>query len=183
MPLPPETFRAVYARLMQWMNETLATHATAARPVLSLPHHRLWTYFKPATLAQIKVVVIDTLPIAPFVALGLKRFDEWEAAPMAGVTYLDTIFMRPKHDSDDSADVLFCMQMVRAVQWRLLGPERFLRHYIEQMAEFGPDSAPLEDRMSEKAELFGAGIPFNIERVVLHDFLALPDDKLDYRAN
>ncbi|HEY0946107.1 MAG TPA: hypothetical protein VGD81_12600 [Opitutaceae bacterium] len=180
MSLPPETFRAVYPRLMQWMNETRATHAEAARPVLSLPHRRLWTYFEPATLAQTKVVVTDQLPLAPFAALGLKRFDEWDAQRMFGVTYLDTIFIRPKPCADDT---LFCMQMVRAAQWRILGPERFLRLYIEDIARLGPELSVFEDRMSEKAEMFETGMRFNIERSLLHDYLTLPEGKPPHEAN
>lgn len=181
MPLSPAEFRDVHARLVQWMTDTNTAHAAVARPVFSFPHPQLWRFFERETLAAAKVVVTDALPLAPYVALGLKQFKTWHRRKHSGVAYLDTIYLRPKYCDDD---LLLCIHLTRVVQWRMLGHERFLKRYIAQMEEFGLDVCPLEDRTSEKAEMYEAGIPFSIERSILQDFLTSREElRAEYQAN
>jgi hypothetical protein len=60
---------------------------------------------------------------------------------MAGITYLDTYFVRADHIHDES---LHFHELVHVIQWRLLGPEEFLERYADGLERFGYRNSPLE---------------------------------------
>ena len=76
--MQPEEFRAKYPLILNWIRQTLAKHASKARPVASLNFPRLPLYFSPATLATAKVVAVDVVPLPPLTALGLNQFADFE---------------------------------------------------------------------------------------------------------
>ena len=51
-------------------------------------------YFEEHLLDSSKVVFVSTVPVPPLSALGLGRFAEIEQMNPAGITYLDTYFLR-----------------------------------------------------------------------------------------
>jgi hypothetical protein len=88
--------------------------------------------------------------------MGLKRFGDFEQMDMAGITYLDTYFVR--------ADQVHFHELVHVIQWRLLGPENFLARYADGLERFGYRNSPLEkmaynfqDRFDFEAQ------PFDVE--------------------
>jgi hypothetical protein len=56
--------------------------------------------------------------------MGLERFSDFERMDAEGITYLDTYFVLAERAADES---LHFHELVHVVQWRILGPEKFLR--------------------------------------------------------
>jgi hypothetical protein len=136
-----EEFKAVYPPIMEWIQMTLAAHATAARPVSSFGFDRLPRYYDRKVLASAKVVLVQQVPMPPLSALGLARFADFERMDSAGITYLDTYFVHQDHARDES---IHFHELVHIIQWQLLGPEKFLASYSEGLERFGYRESPLE---------------------------------------
>ena len=160
MPLSPEEFRAKYPVLIGWILQTIAAHAGRARPVAGLGFPRLPAYFSPALLASARVVEVDTLPMPPLSQMGLTQFTEWERIEYGGITYLDTFFITRNELGNEA---LHFHELIHVVQWRLLGPERFVARYSEGLERFGYRSSPLEviaydleDRFRDSPRVFDA---------------------------
>ena len=101
------------------------------------------------------------MPVPPLSAMGLDRFRDFERMDMAGITYLDTYFVRSEHAHVES---LHFHELVHVIQWWLLGPEKFLAFYADGLERFGYRNSPLEvmaynlqDRFESEAQ------PFNVE--------------------
>src|ERR1019366_7385574 len=151
-----QEFRAVYPLIAGWIQQTLAEHASAARPVASLGFNRLPHYHDEKTLASAKVVYVPRVPVPPLSAVGLARFGEFERSDMAGITYLDTYFAR--------AESLHFHELVHVIQWRLLGPEKFLALYADGLERLGHRNSPLEVMAYSFQERFDREAqPFSVE--------------------
>jgi hypothetical protein len=136
-----QEFRAVYPLIAGWIQKTVAEHASAARPVASLGFGRLPDYYEAPLLASSKAVIVSRVPVPPLSAMGLARFSDFERMDMAGITYLDTYFVRA-----DSAHIesLHFHELVHVIQWRFLGAEKFLAFYANGLERFGYRNSPLE---------------------------------------
>jgi hypothetical protein len=55
--------------------------------------------------------------------------------------YIDTIFVKRARAGDEG---LHFHELLHVVQWRLLGPERFLKMYADALEKFGYWDSPLE---------------------------------------
>jgi len=141
MPLTPEVFRAKYPLILGWIEETLAAHAGQARRVVDLKFPRLPAYFGPDLLATAKVVTVDRLPVPPLSQMGLTQFADWESGGYAGITYRDTFFVIRGEAANEA---LHFHDLIHVVQWRLLGPERFIAAYAAGLEGFGYRDSPLE---------------------------------------
>jgi hypothetical protein len=141
MPLTPEEFKAKYPILIGWIRQTVAAHADRAMPVGGFGFPRLPAYFSPALLASARVVLVETLPMPPLSQMGLTQFTEWERIEYGGITYLDTYFVTQNELANEP---LHFHELVHVLQWRLLGPERFIALYAEGLEKFGYRSSPLE---------------------------------------
>jgi hypothetical protein len=109
--------------------------------VASLGFNRLPHYHDEKTLASAKVVVVPKVPVPPLSAMGLDRFNVFEQMDAAGITYLDTYFVRANQLRDES---LHFHELVHIIQWRTLGPEKFLAAYADGLERFGYRGGPLE---------------------------------------
>lgn len=139
-------------------------HAAEAKPVGSIGFPRLPGFYRPETLSSAKVVAVQNIPVPPLSAMGLSRFADFERMPMAGITYLDTFFIRPEWAGRES---LYFHELVHIVQWRILGPERFLWAYADGLERFGYRDSPLEVVAYDLQERFDAGVkPFDVEAEV-----------------
>lgn len=136
-----QEFRAVYPLLFSWIQKTLVQSAPAAHLVSSLGFRRLPGYYGDGILSRAKVVVVPKVPVPPLSSMGLSRFSEFERLDMSGITYLDTYFVRADHAGFES---LHFHELVHVIQWRLLGPERFLAAYADGLERFGYRNSPLE---------------------------------------
>ena len=141
MRMTKQEFQTIYPLVLGWIQRTLEHHAPAARPVASLGFNRLSLYYDKDTLTTSKVIPVTRVPVPPLSAMGLARFVEFEQMDMAGITYLDTYFVRADHIHDES---LHFHELVHVIQWRLLGPEEFLERYADGLERFGYRNSPLE---------------------------------------
>jgi hypothetical protein len=136
-----QEFRAVYPLIADWVQRTLAEHAKVAQLVASLGFTRLPRYYDEKLLVSTKVVVVPRVPVPPLSAMGLARFSEFERMEMAGITYFDTYFVRADQAHLES---LHFHELVHVIQWRLLGPEKFLAFYADGLERFGYRKSRLE---------------------------------------
>jgi hypothetical protein len=134
-------FRKVYPLIAGWIKMTLAEHASAARPVASLGFSRLPHYYDAQLLDSSMVVSVPMVPVPPLSAMGLDRFSDFEQMDARGITYLNTYFVRADQSHLES---LHFHELVHVIQWRLLGPEKFLAFYADGLERFGYRNSPLE---------------------------------------
>jgi hypothetical protein len=106
-------------------------------------------------------VFVSRVPVPPLSAIGFNRFSGFEQMDAAGITYFNTYFVRAAHAHDES---LHFHELVHVIQWRQLGPEKFLTVYADGLERFGYRHSPLEamaydfqDRFEREAQ------PFSVE--------------------
>jgi hypothetical protein len=136
-----QEFHAIYPSLFGWVQRVLGQYAPAARPVNSLGFQRLPDFYDADTLAKAKAVAVNKVPVPPLSAMGLGRFAGFERMDAAGITYLDTCFLRADQAWDES---LHFHELVHVVQWRILGPKAFLAAYADGLERYGYRESPLE---------------------------------------
>jgi hypothetical protein len=152
--MTPQQFRAVYPHFMAWITRTLDAHAGDAQPVASKGFSRLPLYFGRELLALAKVVVVERVPMPPLTELGLIEFSAFERADNDAVTFLDTYFVRRGRAGEEQ---LHFHELIHVIQWRLLGPERFLSNYAAGLKAFGYRNSPLEAMAYDAEALFAQG--------------------------
>ena len=159
-----EEFNALYPKVFGWITSVLSDHKTDAVPVASAGFVRLPLYFSPELLAVKKFVAMDRVPVPPLSALGLDRFAAFEQGDYDGITYLDTFFLKRGRVTDE---VLHFHELIHVVQWRLLGPERFLFIYAAGLETFGYRDSPLEKMAYDAQESFARSTTiFDAKRMV-----------------
>ena len=126
----------------------MAAYEKDAQPIASMHFARLPLYFDYDLLETVKFIPIDKVPMPPLSAMGLDRFAAFEQGNFSGVTYLDRYFIKGTVVTEEA---LHFHELIHAIQWRLLGPERFLRAYADGLDEFGYKNSPLE-KMAYDAE-------------------------------
>jgi len=136
-----QEFHAVYPLIVDWINKTLAEHATAAKSVASFGFSLLPDYYDAELLASSRAVVVTRVPMPPLSAMGIDRFRNFERMNAGGITYLNTYFVRADRAHDES---LHFHELVHVIQWRLLGAEEFLALYADGLERFGYRKSPLE---------------------------------------
>ncbi len=139
--MTPEDFQKFYPLVANWIQNTLAAYAGAAQTVASRGFSRLPRCFTAKTLASAKVVLVDRLPVPPLSAMGLTQFADIERGNFNGITYLNTFFL--KHSQSENEAIHF-HELIYVIQWRILGPERFLFSYANGLERFGYRESPLE---------------------------------------
>jgi len=139
--MTPEEFRKLYPHVIGWIQETLAAHSDEANTVSSFGFPRLSRYFSENLLSSTKVIIVDRVPMPPLSSMGLSQFAAFELGDFDGITYLDTFFVKR---GSASAERLYFHELIHVVQWRLLGPERFLAVYANGLETMGYRESPLE---------------------------------------
>jgi hypothetical protein len=112
--------------VQHWIDERLARNRSNAVRVSTLPFERLKYFYSAGTLERAWCVVIDEVPVPPLSRLGLPGFEEFERASPQGITYQDLYFVRRDQANDEG---LHFHELVHTIQWRQLGPEKFLEAY------------------------------------------------------
>jgi hypothetical protein len=162
--MSPEEFARYYPPLIDWIRNTLAAAAHKANTVASLGFSRLPLYFTESTLASAKVVLMDPLPRPPLSSMGLSRFADLERGDFDGITYTDTFFVKPTHSREEN---MHFHELVHVVQWRLLGPERFLFSYANGLECFGYRQSPLEVLAYDAEAAFASSTAvFDVEKMI-----------------
>jgi hypothetical protein len=160
----PEEFQTAYPKVQAWIQRTLDSYEKDAQPIASMRFARLPLYFDHALLETAKFIPIDRVPTPPLSAMGLGRLAAFERGDFHGITYLDRYFIKRTVLTEEA---LHFHELIHVIQWRLLGPERFLVAYANGLDEFGYENSPLE-RMAYDAEAsFRRSSPvFNAEKFV-----------------
>jgi hypothetical protein len=161
-----EEFQKYYPRLLGWIDVTLRTHVGDSRTVASRGFPRLPRYFSANTLTSAKVVLVDLLPIPPLSSWGLPRFADFERGNFSGVTYLNIFFI--KRDAERNEAIHF-HELMHVIQWRILGPEQFLRLYADGLERFGYRESPLEKMAYDAEAAFTAKEIFDAEKMVARE--------------
>jgi hypothetical protein len=152
-----EAARRVFPRC--WFNESTTE---AGRDALGYYHERqdekrsrhtghvarLPLYFDYDLLKTAKFIPIDQVPMPPLSAMRLGRFEAFEQGNFHGVAYVDRYFIKRTVVIEEA---LHFHELIHVIQWRLLGPEGFLRAHANGLDEFGYENSPLE-RMAYDAE-------------------------------
>jgi hypothetical protein len=153
-----------YPPLIDWIRNTSTANAPMAQTVASRGFPRLPRYFTQETLASAKVVLVDPLPIPPLSSMGLARFADFERGSFDGITYLDTFFLKPAAFNNEK---MHFHELVHVIQWRLLGPDRFLFLYANGLECFGYRQSPLEAMAYDAEAAFASSTDiFNVEKMV-----------------
>ncbi len=170
--MTPEEFQALYPQVIDWIRRTLAAHEKSAKSVASAGFARLPLYFSHKLLASTRFVAVDRPPMPPLAALGLKQFAAFEQGDFDGITYLDTMFLKRGHAVDEG---LYFHELIHVVQWRLLGPERFLAAYADGLERMGYRSSPLETMAYDAQAAFSQSTEaFDAEKMVAHQLSGFP---------
>jgi len=142
----------------------MTASAPATQTVASRGFSRLPLYFTEKTLASARVVFVDPLPMPPLSSMGLARFAEFERGNFDGITYIDTIFLKPTQSNNEN---MHFHELVHVIQWRLLGPDRFLLSYANGLECFGYRQSPLEAMAYDAESAFASSTAiFNVEKMV-----------------
>ena len=120
-------------------------------------------YFSTDTLTSAKVVLVDRLPIPPLSTWGLTRFADFERGNFDGITYLNTFFIRRGELGNEA---IHFHELIHVVQWRILGPEQFLRSYSDDLERFGYRDSPLEVMAYDAEAAFMGKDIFDAEKMV-----------------
>jgi len=162
--MAPEEFAKFYPPLLDWIRNTLAASAHVVQTVASRGFSRLPLYFTEETLASTKVVLADPLPMPPLSSMGLAHFADFARGNFDGITYIDTFFLKPAQSRNENTHF---HELVHVIQWRLLGPERFLFSYANGLECFGYRQSPLEAMAYDAETAFASSTTiFNVEKMV-----------------
>jgi hypothetical protein len=162
--MSPEEFAKAYPPLIAWIRNTLTASAHVAKTVASHKFSRLPLYFTEETLASTKVILVDPLPMPPLSSMGLARFADFVRGDFDGITYVDTIFLKPTQSNDEKVHF---HELIHVIQWRLLGPDRFLLAYANGLECFGYRQSPLEAMAYDAESAFASSTAiFNVEKMV-----------------
>jgi len=155
-----------YSLLFAWVQKTLIDHAQAARSVSSLALSRLPLYYAPNLLACTRIALVPSVPVPPLPAMGLDGCDHFNRPDREGVTYLDVCFVREDHTS---LEPLLFKELVHIIQWRVLGPERFLAFYFDECEPSRQRDNPLEAMAHAlHARFVRETEPFNVSAACRH---------------
>jgi hypothetical protein len=101
----------------------------------------------------------------------LAGFATFEQGDFHGITYLDRYFIKQTVLTEEA---LHFHELIHVIQWRLLGPERFLVAYANGVDEFGYENSPLEKMAYDAAASFRRSSPvFNAEKFVAEQLKSL----------
>ena len=163
--MTPLEFQTIYPHIIGWIRQTLAAHAGQAKPVDSQGFKRLPLYFSEDVLKTAKFVAVERVPVPPLSAIGLNQFTAFENGNYDGITFLDTFFVRHHRAADES---LHFHELIHVVQWRFLGPERFLAVYAAGLEAYAYRNSPLEVMAYDAQAAFDQNArPFDVEKLVV----------------
>ncbi len=167
--MTPEDFQQVFPFVRDWISQTLAAHATKAKPVSSFKFPRLRHYYSDELLVRAKVVFVDKCPVPPLSAIGLNQFADFENMHASGITYLDTYFVL-WHEAERES--LHFHELVHVIQWQLLGAEKFLALYADGLEKHGYRDSPIEVMAYDHEDRFKSDErPYSVEETVRRQVL------------
>jgi hypothetical protein len=148
-------FRAAVPKVLHWIKNYAAEHASISRPVSELGFGRLSGAFPLELLERARVAVVSRVPYPPVTEFGLPEITPLEQTRFGGITFRDTFYITAEGQSSER---LHFHELVHVVQWSRLGPEKFLLAYGAGLAMFGYRDSPLEQMAYDLEERFESGV-------------------------
>lgn len=162
-------FEVFYVLVRPWIAGVILSNVHKAQSVETLGFLRLSAFFKPQLLEESRVVIVDKIPVPPLRRMGLNKFAAFEKLNPISISYLDTCFISRCCDKEENVHF---HELVHVIQWRLLGPERFLTRYLQGLQNHDHNfrefrKSPLEAMAFDlQARFESAGQPFDVESEV-----------------
>ncbi len=122
------------AQGQKWIKEQRQAYRPRGRRLSDRTIARFTPFFETALLQEVRLVVVPALENPRFLEAYRTTFEE-KAIPLldftsfSGITYVDTILLVDEFPGADPDATLF-HELVHAVQYELLGPEKFVELYI-----------------------------------------------------
>ena len=159
-----KSYESFLPKVKSWIDNLLYQCSPQAKRVIDLNFPRIPQYFSKNILETSKVVYIDLPPQIPLSSMGLTKFLDFEKMKIDGVTYYDTFFVR-SHLA--SIEYLHFHELVHVMQWRCLGPDRFLLLYGLELLKNNYSNSLLEMMAYQLQTRFqNTTDHFNVELIV-----------------
>lgn len=118
----------------KWVKEQREVFRPRGRALPDMVVAQFSPFFEERLLQEVRLVKVPVLENPPFLAPYEATFAE-KAIPlldfstMAGITFIDTILLVDRFLTDGAVDLIF-HELVHAVQYDLLGPDKFVELYL-----------------------------------------------------
>ena len=150
-------------KVKNWINDLLQQCSSLTRPISTFNFQRLSKYYSSDIINYAKIVIVNKMPQIPLASMGLPQFGHFENLDAAGVTYLDTVFVRTDYRE---AEWLYFHELVHILQWKVFGYDDFLLAYGLGLSQHRDDysKTPFEVMAYENDSIFQrTSIPFDVE--------------------
>jgi hypothetical protein len=155
----------------QWIREQRRAYRIRGRKLPESAIAQFSPFFEESLLQQVHLVWVPALENPKFLEAHRATFADkglplLDFTSFAGITYIDTILLVEEFPEADFDATLF-HELVHAVQYELLGPEKFVELYLLGWINQGFNYAaiPLEMDTYELQNRFEAepGLPFSVK--------------------
>lgn len=122
------------AQGQKWIKEQRNAFRPRGRKLPDQTIARFSPFFEESLLKAVRLVVVPALENPKFLEAYRATFDEkglplLDFTSFSGITYIDTILLVDEFPGADPDDTLF-HELVHAVQYEILGPEKFVELYL-----------------------------------------------------
>lgn len=172
------------AQGQKWIKEQRQVFRPRGRVLSEQTRAQFAPFFEAPLLKEVRLLMVPGLENPDFLEAYRDAFDE-KGLPMLdfsefpGITYIDTILLVDEFPAADPAASLF-HELVHAVQYELLGPEKFVELYIMGWINQGFNYAaiPLEMDVYELQNRFEADpeTPFSVRDEISRSLELMLDD-------
>jgi hypothetical protein len=164
--VPPNNILPHLPAIHDWIDDLLVRSRPQAKRVSTLPFLRLKRFYSANTLERAWCVFTEHVPVPPLSQLGLPGFEDFEHTSAEGITFQDLYFVHSDRADDES---LHFHELVHTVQWRELGPEKFMAAYaLGYLHGGGYEDNPFEQIAYQLQDRFVRGKEqFEVEPLVL----------------
>jgi hypothetical protein len=172
------------AQGQKWIKEQREAFRPKGRKLSENTIARFSPFFAASLLQAVRLVMVPALENPKFLEAYHSTFDE-KAIPLldftsfAGITYVDTILLVDEFPGADPDATLF-HELVHAVQYNLLGPEKYVELYLLGWINQGFNYAaiPLEMDAYDLQNRYEAdpASPFQVEDEVSRSLELMMDD-------
>ena len=150
--------------IKQWIDGMLEKMVSGAQPANGLGFKRLPDFFSGETLGRAQCIFVPAVPKPPLSQLGIRGFEDYESGFFEGITYGDVYFVRNRSLQNESVHF---HELVHVLQWKHLGPEKFILAYIIEILKSGYRENRLEKMAYSHQALFdGKTGPYDVEKKV-----------------
>lgn len=160
--LPAPLIRAL-PEVHDWVQDLVVRNRGRSIPIPAPIRAELEGYYPAEVLDRTHVIVQRRCPSIPLSQLGVSGLALPDGDLAAGITFLDTYFVKKGEERRAS---LHFHEQVHVVQWGMLGPDAFVAVYAHGLMKHGYRSSPLEDMAYVLQDRFEANERFEVIPIV-----------------